>query len=171
MVGLLSTPRLKSIDYWLVDAVTDPAGADADAWASETLVRLKGGFLCYSGLRDGPEPTSAPYLRTGRVTFGSFNNPAKLSTATFDAWAKLLCRLPQAGLLLSTWFSGATTSAFFLDRLGERGVSAEQVEIMPWRPDIAEHLALYHRVDIALDPFPYNGGTTTCHALWMGVSQ
>ena len=74
------------------------------------------------------------------------------------------CADYPAGVLFSTWFSGATTSAFFLDRLGERGVSAEQVEIMPWRPDIAEHLALYHRVDIALDPFPYNGGTTTCYA-------
>jgi protein O-GlcNAc transferase len=168
-LGYPNTTGLKAIDYRLVDAVTDPAG-EADAWASETLVRLKGGFLCYSGLRDGPEPTSAPYLRTGTVTFGSFNNPAKVSTATFDAWGKLLSRLPHARLILKgISFADAATRALFLDRLGERGVPAERVELLAWHPGPAEHLALYHRVDIALDPFPYNGTTTTCDALWMGV--
>jgi protein O-GlcNAc transferase len=168
-LGYPNTTGLKAIDYRLVDAVTDPAG-EADAWASETLVRLKGGFLCYSGLRDGPEPTSAPCLRTGTVTFGSFNNPAKVSTATFDAWGKLLSRLPQARLILKgISFADAATRALFLDRLGERGVPAERVELLAWHPGPAEHLALYHRVDIALDPFPYNGTTTTCDALWMGV--
>src|SRR5262249_17355405 len=89
--------------------------------------------------------------------------------ATFDAWAKLLCRLPRARLLLKgISFADAATRALFLDRLGERGVPAERVELMAWQPD-SEHLALYHRVDIALDPFPYNGTTTTCEALWMGV--
>ena len=168
-LGYPNTTGLKAIDYRLVDAVTDPVG-EADAWASETLVRLKGGFLCYSGVRDGPEPTSAPCLTTGTVTFGSFNNPAKVSTATFDAWAKLLSRLPQARLLLKgTPFGDAATRGLFLDRFGERGVPAERVELMAWQPDPAEHLALYHRVDVALDPFPYNGTTTTCEALWMGV--
>jgi predicted O-linked N-acetylglucosamine transferase (SPINDLY family) len=168
-LGYPDTTGLKAIDYRLVDAVTDPAG-EADAWASETLVRLEDGFLCYRGLRDGPEPTPPPCLRTGTVTFGSFNNPAKLSTATFDAWAKLLSRLPQARLLLKGIpFADAATRALFLDRLGERGVPAERVELMAWHPGPAEHLALYHRVDIALDPFPYNGTTTTCDALWMGV--
>jgi protein O-GlcNAc transferase len=57
----------------------------------------------------------------------------------------------------------------FLARLGERGVAAERVELVAWLPNAAAHLALYHRVDIALDPFPYNGTTTTCEALWMGV--
>jgi predicted O-linked N-acetylglucosamine transferase (SPINDLY family) len=167
-LGYPNTTGLKAIDYRLVDEVTDPRG-EADAWASENLVRLKGGFLCY-GLRDGPEPTSAPCLRTGTVTFGSFNNLAKVSTATFDAWAKLLCRLPRARLLLKELsFADAATRALVLDRLGERGVPAERVDLMARHPDFAEHLALYHRVDIALDPFPYNGTTTTCDALWMGV--
>jgi predicted O-linked N-acetylglucosamine transferase (SPINDLY family) len=104
------------------------------------------------------------------VTFGSFNNLAKVSTATFDAWAKLLCRLPRARLLLKELsFADAATRALVLDRLGERGVPAERVDLMARHPDFAEHLALYHRVDIALDPFPYNGTTTTCDALWMGV--
>jgi predicted O-linked N-acetylglucosamine transferase (SPINDLY family) len=168
-LGYPNTTGLKAIDYRLVDAVTDPVG-EADAWASEALVRLEDGFLCYRGLRDGPEPTSPPCLRAGTVTFGSFNNPAKVSTATFDAWGKLLSRSPQARLILKgIWFADAATRALFLARLGERGVPAERVELLAWQPGAAEHLALYHQVDIALDPFPYNGTTTTCDALWMGV--
>jgi protein O-GlcNAc transferase len=168
-LGYPNTTGLEAIDYRLVDAVTDPVG-EADAWASETLVRLEGGFLCYGGLKDAPEPTVPPCLKTGTVTFGSFNNPAKVSAATFDAWATLLSRLPQARLLLKgAPFADAATRALFLARFAERGVAAERIELVAWLPGAAAHLALYHRVDIALDPFPYNGTTTTCEALWMGV--
>jgi predicted O-linked N-acetylglucosamine transferase (SPINDLY family) len=168
-LGYPNTTGRKSIDYRLVDAVTDPVG-EADAWASETLVRVEGGFLCYAGSRGAPEPTAPPCLMTDTVTFGSFNNPAKLSPATLDAWGSLLARLPQARLLLKGRpFADAATRALFLSRLGERGVAAERVELVAWMPSGAAHLGLYNRVDIALDPFPYNGTTTTCEALWMGV--
>jgi predicted O-linked N-acetylglucosamine transferase (SPINDLY family) len=168
-LGYPNTTGLEAIDYRLVDAVTDPAG-EADAWASETLVRLDGGFLCYGGLKGAPQPAAPPCLQSGTLTFGSFNNPTKVSAATFNAWATLLCRLPRARLLLKgKQFADATTRALFLARLGERGVAAERVELLAWLPDAAAHLAVYHRVDIALDPFPYNGTTTTCEALWMGV--
>ena len=168
-LGYPNTTGLKAIDYRLVDAVTDPVG-QADAWASESLVRLEGGFLCYAGSKDAPEPTMPPCLTTGTVTFGSFNNPAKLSEATLDTWARLLARLPQARLLLKgNPFADAATRALFLSRLSERGVAAERVELVAWLPSEATHLALYNRVDVALDPFPYNGTTTTCEALWMGV--
>jgi predicted O-linked N-acetylglucosamine transferase (SPINDLY family) len=165
-LGYPNTTGLKAIDYRLVDAVTDPAG-EADALAIETLVRLPGGFLCYGAPDDAPVP--APTLTTGTVTFGSFNSPAKLSAATLDAWAQVLARLPKARLLLKGKpFADAATRALYLDRLAERGVAPERVELAVWLPDQA-HLALYDRVDIALDPFPYNGTTTTCEALWMGV--
>jgi protein O-GlcNAc transferase len=168
-LGYPNTTGLDAVDYRLVDAVTDPAG-EADAWASETLVRLEGGFLCYGGLKGAPEPAAPPCLKSGTVTFGSFNNPTKVSAATFDAWATLLARLPQARLLLKgKQFADGAARALFLARLGQRGVAAERVELLAWLPDSAAHLALYHRVDIALDPFPYNGTTTTCEALWMGV--
>ena len=168
-LGYPNTTGLDAIDYRLVDAVTDPIG-EADAWASETLVRLEGGFLCYGGLQGAPEPAVPPCFETGTVTFGSFNNPTKVSAATFDAWARLLARLPQARLLLKGKpFADAATRALFLARLGERGVAAERVELVAWLPSRAAHLALYDRIDIALDPFPYNGTTTTCEALWMGV--
>jgi protein O-GlcNAc transferase len=168
-LGYPNTTGMEAIDYRLVDAVTDPVG-EADAWASETLVRLEHGFLCYRALKHAPEPTALASLNTGTVTFGSFNNPAKISSATFDAWATLLSGLPQARLLLKGKpFADAVTRSLFLARFEERGVRAERVELMAMLPSTAAHLALYRRLDIALDPFPYNGTTTTCEALWMGV--
>ena len=168
-LGYPNTTGLDAIDYRLVDAVTDPFG-EADVWASETLVRLEGGFLCYAGPTDAPEPTAPLSSATDTVTFGSFNNPAKVSDVTLDAWATLLGRLSQSRLLLKGRpFADAATRALFLARLDERGVAAQRVELVAWLPSTVAHLALYHQVDIALDPFPYNGTTTTCEALWMGV--
>lgn len=168
-LGYPNTTGLKALDYRLVDAVTDPLG-EADARASETLVRLDDGFLCYGGFEDAPEPVPPPCLATGAVTFGSFNNPTKISQATVRAWAKLLIRRPEARLLLkATPFADDATRTLFRARFAECGVEAERVELAARVPDAAEHFAVYHRVDIALDPFPYNGTTTTCEALWMGV--
>jgi predicted O-linked N-acetylglucosamine transferase (SPINDLY family) len=168
-LGYPNSTGLEAIDYRLVDAVTDPPG-EADALASEALVRLPGCFLCYGGPADAPTTTLAPCLATGAVTFGSFNNPAKLSRATLDAWAKLLLRLPQARLLLKGKpFSDASTRDLYLDRLTRRGVAASRLDLIAQLPDGKAHLALYNSIDIALDPFPYNGTTTTCEALWMGV--
>ena len=168
-LGYPNTTGLDAIDYRLVDETTDPVG-QADGWASETLVRLPGGFLCYGGLKDAREPAAPPSLTTGVVTFGSFNNPAKLSASTLEAWAGLLTRLPQARLLLKgKAFADPGARALLLGRLGERGVAAERVELVAWLANSDAHLALYDRIDVALDPFPYNGTTTTCEALWMGV--
>lgn len=168
-LGYPDTTGLDAIDYRLVDAVTDPDG-EADAWASENLVRLHDGFLCYGGWEGAPKPTASPCLTADKVTFGSFNNPAKLSGATLDAWATLLARLPQARLLLKGKpFGDAATRTLFLSRFVERGIAAERVVLAAWASSGVAHLSLYNQVDIALDPFPYNGATTTCEALWMGV--
>jgi protein O-GlcNAc transferase len=168
-LGYPNTTGLETVDYRLVDAVTDPEG-EADAWASETPVRLPGGFLCYGAPGGVPAPGPPPCLTTGSITFGSFNNPTKLSGATLDAWATLLARLPVARLVLKGRpFADATVQGSLLQALTARGVAAKRIELLSWLPDGAAHLALYDRIDIALDPFPYNGTTTTCEALWMGV--
>jgi protein O-GlcNAc transferase len=167
-LGYPNTTGLAAIDYRMVDAVTDP-DAEGGGFSSETLVRLPGGFLCYGAPDDAAAPAAPPRLPSGAVTFGSFNNPSKLSDATLDAWARLLARLPAARLLLKGKpFACAVTCASFLERLRQYGVAKERVELVAWLPDQA-HLALYNRIDIALDPFPYSGTTTTCEALWMGV--
>jgi protein O-GlcNAc transferase len=168
-LGYSNTTGLASIDYRIVDAVTDPPGA-ADACASETLLRLPDGFLCYGGAKDAPQPAPPPCIENGFITFGSFNNPAKVSAATFDVWARLLTRLPGAHLLLKGKpFADAATCASYLERLRERGIAAERVQLLAWLPGSNAHLSLYEKIDIAIDPFPYNGTTTTCEALWMGV--
>jgi protein O-GlcNAc transferase len=143
-LGYPGTTGLRTIDYRLVDSVTDPKG-EADTLTSETLVRLPVGFLCYGAPNAAPAP--APCVATGAVIFGSFNNPAKLSGATLDVWAQVLARVPQARLLLKGKpFADIATRAVFLDRLAERGVAADRVELVGWLPDQA-HLALYDRVD------------------------
>jgi predicted O-linked N-acetylglucosamine transferase (SPINDLY family) len=168
-LGYSNTTGLQANDYRLVDEVTDPPGA-SEVYASETLLRLAGGFLCYGGTKDAPEPAAPPCLKTGAITFGSFNNPAKVSASTFDVWAQLLTRVAGARLLLKgKQFADEATRASFLARLGERGIAAERVQLVAWLPSSTAHLALYEQIDIALDPFPYNGTTTTCEALWMGV--
>ncbi len=164
-LGYPNSTGLSAIDYRIVDAVTDPAGAPA----SERLVRLPG-FLCYGGADDAPQAAPPPCLGNGTITFGSFNNPAKLSDPTLDAWAALLTRLTDARLLLKGKpFADKGTRALYRDRLAARGIPPARVELIGWSPGSVSHLKLYERIDIALDPFPYNGTTTTCEALWMGV--
>ena len=107
---------------------------------------------------------------SGNITFGSFNNPAKLSSTTLDAWAILLNRVPCSRFLAKgKLFADAAGQAAFLLQLQQRGVDIGRVTLIGPTSGLADHLALYNQVDIALDPFPYNGTTTTCEALWMGV--
>ena len=168
-LGYPHSTGLRTMDYRLVDALTDPPG-EADVYASETLVRLENGFLCYAPPEDAPLPAAPPSLANGSVTFGSFNNPAKLSSATLDVWAMLLGRVPNSRLLVKgKRFNSAVGRAAFLGQLQQRGVDPHRVTLLGSVPGLADHLALYEQVDIALDPFPYNGTTTTCEALWMGV--
>jgi predicted O-linked N-acetylglucosamine transferase (SPINDLY family) len=168
-LGYPNTTGLQSIDYRFVDKVTDPPG-QADEWSSEKLLRLEGCFLCYGAPADAPKLVAPPCLDSGPVTFGSFNNPAKISLAVCDTWAKLLTCLPDARLLLKGKpFADPATRDLFTSRMAERGVEPERLELVAWVAGRAAHLELYNRIDIALDPFPYNGTTTTCEALWMGV--
>ena len=168
-LGYPHSTGLTAIDYRLVDAVTDPAGK-ADLSASETLLRLAGCFLCYVPPAEAPDPVPCLGEDKGHATFGSFNNPAKISGPTLDAWAMLLNKLPGSRLLLKgAPLADAHTRALLQARLVERGVAAERVTLRGQIPNFSDHLGFYREIDIALDPFPYNGTTTTCEALWMGV--
>ena len=167
-LGFPGTTGLAAMDYRVVDAITDPEGRTAD-WTSESLIRLPHGFLCFDPPREAPDVASPPCL-DGLLTFGSFNNPAKLSLATLNAWADLMRRLPESRLLLKGLpFGDEAARALLLERLESRGVTADRITLLAWAPDRGGHLGLYGKIDVALDPFPYNGTTTTCEALWMGV--
>ena len=168
-LGYPNSTGLSAIDFRLVDRLTDPSGQD-DLDASERLFRLDAPFLCYDPPDDGPEPTRPPVFETGTITFGSFNNPTKISAATVEAWAELLRRMPRARLLLKGLpFDDEQTRGFYEARFRDRGVPPERLALSGRTSSRETHLARYGEIDIALDPFPYNGTTTTCEALWMGV--
>lgn len=171
-LGYPATTGLAAMDYRVTDALADPVGA-SEALHSERLVRLDGGFLCYSPplpASECPAVTPPPSVAGGPVTFGSFNALMKVNDLVLDAWASLLHQVPGARLLLKAGALGDEEVRQRLwSRLEARQVDRTRVELLPAALGLAAHLATYQRLDIALDTFPYNGTTTTCEALWMGV--
>ncbi len=165
-LGYPNTTGLRVMDYRLTDAIADPPG-EADALHTERLVRLPEGFLCYQ-----PDDAPAVAATAGRrgVTFGSFNTLAKVTPAVVAVWAEILRRTDGARLLLkSDALNDAAARQRLLEQFARHGVGAARLELLPWVDDHRAHLDLYKRVDLALDTFPYNGTTTTCESLWMGV--
>ncbi len=166
-LGYPATTGMARIDYRFTDALADPEGS-SDHLYSEQLVRLPDGFLCYQPPASAPPPVERDSVAS--LTFGSFNDLAKLSPPLLDLWCQLLLRLPDASLLLkSRPLADAQVRQRFLQHFASRGVDPARLELLGHTNSRDEHLALYGRVDIALDSFPYNGTTTTCEALWMGV--
>lgn len=163
MLGYLNTTGLRAIDYRIVDSHTCPPSI-FDAYQGETLARLPDCQWCYEPEGDtqvGPLPA----LANGHVTFGCFHNLAKVTPDQLDLFCDILQRLPDARLLMVAW--GEAPRRRLLARFADAG-AAERVEIVAPR-GYADYLALYDRVDIGLDTFPYSGGTTSMESLWMGV--
>lgn len=168
-LGYPDTTGISTIDARLTDSVADPPG-DADRLHAETLVRLPNGFLCFRPDPDTPDPAPPPADAEGGVTFGSFNNLAKLSPSTVTVWAAILQRVPGSRLLLKSRPLGDPGVALEVrERFAKHGIDPARVDAIGWLPGTGGHLGAYGRIDVALDPFPYNGTTTTCEALWMGV--
>lgn len=166
-LGYPNTTGLSAIDLRITDAIADPPG-EADHRHSETLLRLPQ-FLCYGAPGDAPAVTPLPALTNGFVTFGSFNNSMKVTPATVALWAELLESVPHARLVLkSPLFTDEGIRARYESLFTARGIERTRLELLSAVPEARDHLALYGRVDIALDSLPYNGTTTTCEALWMG---
>ena len=180
--GYPNTTGIPTIDYRIVDSFTDPVDTDAasvkararggpdfDARCSEKLIRLDPCFLCYSPPIDAPLP-GRDRQHYPAVTFGSFNGNRKIVTPLLDLWAQLMLRRPDARFLLKTFeYKDAFPRQRILEGFASRGVDPARIDIFGPTKGIAEHLAFYERMDISLDTIPYNGTTTTCEALWMGV--
>lgn len=168
-IGYPNTTGLSTVDYRLVDAITDPPG-DADAIASESLLRLPRVFSVYAPPTDAPPVGELPFRTNGHVTFGSFNAMPKLNEPLLATWARILRRVPGSRLLIKNVAAGFDAQRRRVVEVFERhGIEAGRVETTGHTTGQREHLAYYHRVDIALDTFPYNGTTTTCESLYMGV--
>jgi predicted O-linked N-acetylglucosamine transferase (SPINDLY family) len=154
------------MDYRLTDPHAAPSGL-TDELHTESLWRLPRTQWCYRPYDFAPEVGTLPASANGFITFATFNNPAKVQPTIVALWAQIMRKLPEARLLLGTASQPrrrAELDAYF----AAHGIAAGRVTQIGWRPT-AEYLALYAQADIALDTWPYAGGTTTCDALWMGV--
>lgn len=168
-IGYPNSTGLAEIDYRLVDGITDLAG-DGDEHYTEALVRLPRCFLAYGSIPTAPAVQSLPSAKTGHVTFGSFNTIPKLTPSAIKLWARVLTAVPNSRLLLKALSLGdPETQERMLALFAAEGIDRSRIDLLAYVRGQAEHLALYGRLDIALDSFPYNGTTTTCEALWMGV--
>jgi protein O-GlcNAc transferase len=167
-IGYLATTGLSTMDYKIADNYTDPPGKTENFY-TEKLMRLPKSCLCYLPNRDSPEVGPLPALSTGLITFGSFNNFAKVTSEVFTLWAKILNELPGSRLILKgNSFHDNTTCQYAINMFTQRGIAPDRITLQPSDPS-PKHLESYNLVDIGLDTFPFNGATTTCEALWMGV--
>jgi predicted O-linked N-acetylglucosamine transferase (SPINDLY family) len=161
-LGYPGTTGLAAMGHRLTDPWLDPAGTDEASYAEQSL-RLPDSFWCYDPLTDLPPASAQPPLPRRRVTFGCLNNFCKVTDATLDLWARILAAVPASQILLLV--PPGASRARVKARLG---VLSDRVEFVGYQPR-QEYLKLYHRIDLGLDTFPYNGHTTSLDALWMGV--
>lgn len=167
-LGYPDTTGLSAIDYRLTDILCDPPGSEA--FHTESLLRLLDCFLSYQPLTGAPDVAPLPALAQGYITFGSFNHLPKINDRVIALWAELLTAVPHSRLLLKNKSLGdAATAERYYGLFAARGIGRELIELTGFTTTQVEHLDAYGRIDIALDTFPYNGTTTTCEALWMGV--
>jgi protein O-GlcNAc transferase len=165
--GYVGTTGLATMDYILADRYQIPAGAEP--YYQEKVLRMPDGYICYDPPVDAPPVGPLPALGAGHVTFGSFNNPTKITREVAKVWAEILRRAPGSQLVLKYYgLDDPSTQRRYLDLLAGEGIAPQQIQFSGGAAS-AELLASYNRVDIALDTFPYSGGLTTCEALWMGV--
>jgi predicted O-linked N-acetylglucosamine transferase (SPINDLY family) len=166
-IGYEGTTGLEAIDYILADRYLIPAGKET--FYREQVLRMPDGYVCYDPPAAAPEAGPLPAAKNGCVRFASFNNLAKITPRVVEVWAKVLDRVPQSRLLLKyRGLGGKSVRERYLAMFTAFGVDPSRLEFAP-PSDYAEYLAAYRQVDIALDPFPFGGGITTCDALWMGV--
>jgi predicted O-linked N-acetylglucosamine transferase (SPINDLY family) len=166
-LGYFATTGLAEMDYALVDPYVAPPGEEAQF--TESVWRLPESYLCFSAPAADINVGVLPALAAGHVTFGSFNNLAKMNDAVVTLWARVLQAVPGSRLFLKTrqLFSEASCETT-RQRFQAHGIAPGRL-ILEGSSPRHELLAAYHRVDIALDPFPYPGGTTSVEAMWMGV--
>lgn len=174
--GQPSSPGLTAFDYRIVDSLTDPPGTDH--FSVERLLRLDPCGFAFRPVPDAPDVQPPPSQRDdsptrGSITFGSYSNITKLNDETFVLWARILDAVPRSTLILRhTAFGSAGVRDRLMRRLAAAGLGEQAPSRVSLLGPVANAQAMmpeYHKLDIALDTFPYSGMTTTCEALWMGV--
>jgi protein O-GlcNAc transferase len=166
-LGYFATTGLEEMDYLLGDPYNTPV-YEAGHF-TETIWRLPEISLCFTPPYADIEVEPLPALSSESITFGCFNNLTKMNNAVVDLWAKVLRAIPHAKLFIKAkQLDGATTCEHTLQRFVERGISPDRLKLEGFSSRV-DYLKAYNQVDIALDPFPFPGGTTSAEGLWMGV--
>ena len=156
------------MDYWLSDNFLHPP--DTKEMFTEELHRLPV-YHQYPLIEGTPPVEALPAEKAGFITFGSFNNPAKVNEEVIRLWAEVLSSVPGSRLLLKykNWYDQASLRNRVIERFSSFGIGQDRIKFIITMDTTKEHLGHYGEVDIGLDPFPFNGATTTFQALWMGV--
>ena len=166
-LGFWGTTGIKAVDYILTDNVTIPPGEEVNY--TETILHLPGNRFCYGPPDYAPPVAPPPCLRNGHLTFGSFNNLTKVGAEVIELWSAVLRAVPGSRFLLKWRSLGDERIRQQLVRAFlAQGIGPERLEMRPASTH-EDMLAQYGDIDIALDPFPFSGGLTSCEALWMGV--
>jgi protein O-GlcNAc transferase len=169
-LGYPFSTGMEVIDYRITDALADPPG-ESEAFHAERLLRLPRSAWCYRPPAEAPQVEPLPLDRNGFVTFGSFNNLAKLAPGAVRAWSEILRGVAGSRLLMKLAAVGDDSiSRRVIELFAAEGIEAGRLTLIDYEESVQAHLARYRDVDIALDTFPYCGTTTTCEALWMGVA-
>jgi predicted O-linked N-acetylglucosamine transferase (SPINDLY family)/SAM-dependent methyltransferase len=163
-IGYPGTTGLAEMDYFIIDSHAAEPGV-LDAQFTEKLVYLPAAFT-FRPSPDSSPVSASPAAKNGYLTFGSFNRHTKISDDVLALWARVLTRVPDSKILMGNM--DADLAPRVKERFAKFGVTADRIRTRANAP-MKTYLALHHEVDIALDTFPYTGGTTTCHSLWMGV--
>jgi len=166
-IGYEGSTGLAAMDYLLADGRLLPP--ELHRYCSERVLLMPETYVCYQAPGDAPDPGPLPALSAGQVTFGCFNNPAKITPQVVAAWADILRRVPAARLVLKyRGLDDPPTRERFQSLFATEGIGPQRIEFLGWTTRM-DSLEQYRRIDLALDPFPFSGGLTTCEALWMGV--
>lgn len=168
-LGGACTTGLETMGYRFADEISEPPGA-SDRWSTEKILRLPRGFHCYDPASSLAEPTPLPAQFDPILTFGTTTALHKLNPDLLRVWGKLLVQVPNSRLVLvKEFFSHAENRDDLVHRFGELGIPPDRLELRTAPREAFLLGKVWNAIDIALDPFPYNGVTTTCEALCMGV--
>ncbi|AZB71591.1 SPY protein [Synechococcus elongatus] len=167
-LGYFATTGLPTIDYWITDEIVHPI--HTSELATETIIRLPRCYLAYTPPTNSPTAALPPAINNGYVTFGSFVASRKISDYSILLWSSILNEIPNSQLLIK---NRSCLSALYRSELIEKfslcGISSQRINFNEAKLNLEDHLAMYNKIDIALDTYPASGCTTTAEALWMGV--
>lgn len=167
-IGYPCTTGLHNIDYHITDCITD--SNESNQYYSEELIRIDGCFLCYTPPLDTPDISVTPAVENNYITFGSFNNLAKINSEVVGLWSNILHSVAQSRLIIKNpSLTDKKTANYYYSLFNELEISNDRIKLIGHTETVYDHLDKYNLIDIALDTSPYNGTTTTCEALYMGV--